>query len=282
MAYHCKECNISCPAKYQWEQHINDSKHKSRMHNNNSSIQSSNINPCQYLYQCEYDNNSKRPRDNEQINYYISDDADVSNVSLSINDHRNIIQHSNIVIEKSFVLSSGQNKELQLQLSHHNIFLNILKVFPRTTKLSLKYNDSLNRIELKIPFELKDAMKTYKLFQWDPSCQIWHCSVERVAEVTQMYEYMGGKLVDFSSHPNPLKVILNERRLKGICSTDIQLLVTFDYQQADQFIGTVDVKFLYDTNIINALKQLHPCLLSYMILLNIWKMILMIYFLREM
>ena len=134
----------------------------------------------------------------------------------------------------------------------------------------MKYNEILDRIDLQIPFELKDVIKTYKLVQWDPVGQIWHCSIEKIAEIIQVYEYMGGKLIDSSTHPNPLKIKLNDRRQNGIFSTDIQLLVKFDYQQTDQFIGTVDVNFVYDTNIINALKQLHPCLRSYNQFTHIW------------
>ena len=290
---YCSLCNVSCPSSYQYEQHINGKKHKQRFikQGGGGCAAKHGSGVCFYYQQ-------GRCYKGDACTYLHTDagvDESVSSVATSFEER---YQHSasdsakrksedhSVVAE--ILLCKGETEAFSPSAEKENglapLFCKpVAKKKEKVRTFPAEFRNAFHRkrdVNLYIqggqvvwefaynPLAIRAIKEHIKGRAWNPNLGVkgcWTCPLESLPDAIALYEFMG-RTIDESmkKRAKEIQESFGSASASDAIKLSIQLaLKGQEAANATNSIGSVVISFLYDADVVAALKMLSPVLRTY-------------------
>lgn len=284
----CSLCNIHCPSSYQYEEHLRGRKHAERLRGktqskgqgvcfyweNSTCYKGDN---CTFLHttrETKSTFSSGKKRDSSYCKHTSNpitpyqapepaDDEFEADILLckSVKKVHEIDPETGLAPIFQKKPSPKRKKESRFPEVYRN-------AFHRKRNVNLYIQKDLGVVfEFAYDTTIIQAIKTQiKGRAWNPGMKCWTCPLESLPDAIALYAFMG-RQVDESLHERAKELT---ESLGSSSSDSIQMSFQLSSEANSATIGQILVKFLYDADIVAALKKLSPLQRSYEPSSRIW------------
>lgn len=250
--FFCELCKISCCSKFNFDQHIVGYLHIGN--EKRSKISSLNISQYGEINKCQAWSKNKRNFD-----------------------------------EASYIENSNQN--FDYLSGNFKMYTSTIRIFtiPEVFKDILKKNQGANLsigTDNLVTFRFNydpvaiEAVKTIAGRQYDKLSRSWKCPIESFPECLRLFQFMGGNLskeiiviakeLCHQAERDEVTAINLLFQIVDIMKADSNEFSLFDLVLRTQNFGHIVITFIYNTKIVQTLKQIHPDLRTYNSITKEW------------
>lgn len=305
----CNLCNIYCPSSYQYEQHMSGRKHAERLRGDTSATGRGRGvcfywekgacykgNACTYLHTTIGESSAGKKRDSpyycEPTSNLITpyktpepQDEFVADILLCKGVKDKVKEEDNDPEARLAPIFRAKKKAPKSPEPQSRFPAEYRNVFRRKKNVNLYIREDVGVVfEFAYNTTIIQAVKTQiKGRAWNPQMKCWTCPLESLSDAIALYEHMGREVdPSLQQRAKELTQTLGTAASDAIqMSIQLQVLAkaTNDDDDDDDdsvssspaaTIGSVQVKFLYDADVVASLKKLSPLQRTYDPATKIW------------